>query len=148
MTTLEEKSLGCIQKGGHCAVSEVVTYGGRATKNGFILVSGPGNDLVGITGQIAAGATFVIFTTGRGTPCGFAAPVFRLSSNTALALKKPGWIDYDAGRLLDAADADAVEALNDELYTAVMDAVNGKTSTCTEKNRYFQIGILKDGVIL
>jgi altronate hydrolase len=148
LTTLEEKSLGCIQKGGHCAVSEVVDYGDRATKKGFVLVSGPGNDLVGITGQIVAGATLVVFTTGRGTPCGFAAPVFRLSSNTALARKKPGWIDYDAGRLLDAADAEAVEILNDELFTAIMDVVNGKASTCTEQNRYFQIGILKDGVIL
>ena len=90
LTTLEEKSLGCIQKGGHCAVTEVLPYGGRASKNGFVLISGPGNDLAGVTGQIAAGAVLTIFTTGRGTPCGFAGPTFRLSSNTALATKKNG----------------------------------------------------------
>ena len=67
---------------------EVLKYGERASKNGFILISGPGNDLAGVTGQIAAGAVLTIFTTGRGTPCGFAGPTFRLSSNTALAKKK------------------------------------------------------------
>jgi altronate hydrolase len=149
LTTLEEKSLGCTQKGGHCAVSDVLAYGDRAKTRGFILISGPGNDLVCITGQIAAGAVLVVFTTGRGTPCGFAAPVFRLSSNTALAAKKPNWIDYDAGRLLAAAeDPCQIESLNKELYDKILDTVNGKYATCTERNAYFQMGILRDGVTL
>ena len=148
LTTLEEKSLGCTQKGGHCAVTEVLKYGDRATKNGFILVSGPGNDLVCVTGQIASGAVLTIFTTGRGTPCGFAGPTFRLSSNTALAQKKPHWIDYDAGRLLSAATSEAVDALNQELYDAIMSTVNGDYRTCNEKNSYYQMGILRDGVTL
>ena len=148
LTTLEEKSLGCTQKGGHCAITEVLKYGDRATKNGFILVSGPGNDLVCVTGQIASGAVLTIFTTGRGTPCGFAGPTFRLSSNTALAQKKPHWIDYDAGRLLTAASSEAVDALNRELYDAIMSTVNGKYRTCNEKNGYYQMGILRDGVTL
>lgn len=148
LTTLEEKSLGCTQKGGHCAVMEVLEYGQRASKNGFILISGPGNDLVCVTGQIAAGAVLTIFTTGRGTPCGFAGPTFRLSSNTALAEKKPHWIDYNAGRLLTAASPEAVEKLNQELYAAVMETVNGNYRTCNEKNGYYQMGILRDGVTL
>ena len=148
LSTLEEKSLGCIQKGGHCAVTEVLKYGDRATKNGFVLISGPGNDLVGITGQIAAGAVLTIFTTGRGTPCGFAGPTFRLSSNTALAEKKPHWTDYDAGRLLAASAPEAVDALNEELYNGVMSAVNGTYQTCNEKDGYYQMGILRDGVTL
>lgn len=148
LTTLEEKSLGCTQKGGHCAVTQVLNYGERATKNGFLLISGPGNDLVCVTGQIAAGAVLTIFTTGRGTPCGFAGPVFRLSSNTKLAENKPHWIDYDAGRLLTASTPAAVEELNQELYQAVMDTVNGTYRTCNEKNGYYQMGILRDGVTL
>ncbi|MDR2157605.1 MAG: altronate dehydratase family protein, partial [Clostridiales Family XIII bacterium] len=135
LTTLVEKALGCTQKGGHCAVSDVLAYGDRAKTPGFILISGPGNDLAGITGQIAAGAVLVIFTTGRGTPCGFAAPVFRLSSNTALAVKKPGWIDYDAGRLLDAADDPArAEALHEELLRRILDTANGAYATRSEQN--------------
>lgn len=147
LTTLEEKSLGCIQKGGHCAVMEVLKYGERASKNGFILISGPGNDLSGVTGQIAAGAVLTIFTTGRGTPCGFAGPTFRLSSNTALAKKKAGWIDYDAGRLL-GADSAEVSQLNKELCDAVMATVNGDYRTRNEVNGYYQMGIMKDGVTL
>lgn len=148
LTTLEEKSLGCIQKGGHCAVMEVLKYGDRATKNGFILISGPGNDLAGVSGQIAAGAVLTLFTTGRGTPCGFAGPTFRLSSNTALATRKKNWIDYDAGRLLTAKTPEEVEALNQELYDAVMATVNGQYHTRTEENGYYIMGALKDGVTL
>lgn len=148
LTTLEEKSLGCIQKGGHCAVTEVLEYGSRATKNGFVLVSGPGNDLAGVTGQIAAGAVLTIFTTGRGTPCGFAGPTFRLSSNTALAKKKASWIDYDAGRLLSAKAPEEIDSLNKELYDAILATANGEYRTRNEVNEYYQMGILKDGVTL
>ena len=148
LTTLEEKSLGCIQKGGHCAVMEVLDYGERATKNGFVLISGPGNDLAGVSGQIAAGAVLTIFTTGRGTPCGFAGPTFRLASNTALATRKSNWIDYDAGRLLTAKSPEEVEALNKELYDAIMATVNGQYKTRTEENGYYIMGALKDGVTL
>lgn len=148
LTTLEEKSLGCIQKGGHCAVMEVLKYGDRATKNGFILISGPGNDLAGVSGQIAAGAVLTLFTTGRGTPCGFAGPTFRLASNTALATRKKNWIDYDAGRLLTAKTPEEVEALNQELYDAVMATVNGEYHTRTEENGYYIMGALKDEVTL
>ena len=130
------------------AVMEVLKYGDRATKNGFILISGPGNDLAGVSGQIAAGAVLTLFTTGRGTPCGFAGPTFRLSSNTALATRKKNWIDYDAGRLLTAKTPEEVEALNQELYDAVMATVNGQYHTRTEGNGYYIMGALKDGVTL
>ena len=115
LSTLEDKSLGCIQKGGHCAVMDVLDYGERAKTNGFQIVCGPGNDLAGITAQVAAGAVLIIFTTGRGTPTGFSAPTFRISSNSALASRKPQWIDYDAGRILDAQTQEEVSALDEEL---------------------------------
>jgi altronate hydrolase len=148
LSTIEEKSLGCIQKGGNCAVTEAIGYGERVSKNGLALISGPGNDLPGITGQIAAGAVLTVFTTGRGTPCGFAGPTFRLSSNTALAEKKPGWIDFDAGRIADMPEEKDRAALREELYDKVMETVNGGYYTRNEKNGYYQIGILKDGVTL
>jgi len=127
---------------------EVLEYGGRASENGFILISGPGNDLAGVTGQIAAGAVLTIFTTGRGTPCGFAGPTYRLSSNTALATKKASWIDYDAGKLLTAKTPKEAAALNQELYDAILATVNDEYKTKNEINEYYQMGILKDGVTL
>ena len=148
LSTLQEKSLGCINKGGSCAVTQVLKYGERSTKNGLVLVSGPGNDLAGISAQIAAGAVLTIFTTGRGTPCGFAGPTFRLSSNTALAKKKPGWIDFDAGRLLEADTEAKKTALADQLYQMIMDTANGNYRPKTEQRNYYQLAMLRDGVTL
>ena len=145
LSTLEEKSLGCIQKGGQCAIMEVLKHGERATKNGYILISGPGNDIIGITGQIVAGAVLTIFTTGRGTPAGYAGPLFKLSTNSALANKKPGWIDFNAGRLVEGALADD---LITELYGSIVDTINGEYLTKNESNGYYQFGIMRDGVNL
>jgi len=148
LSTIEEKSLGCIQKGGNCAVTEVLKYGEHVSKNGFVLISGPGSDLPGVTGQIAAGAVLTIFTTGRGTPCGFAGPTFRISSNTALATKKSGWIDFDAGRMLNLTKEAEQKELQDELYNKVIETINGSYITRNELNGYYQMGILRDGVTL
>ncbi len=148
LSTIEEKSLGCIQKGGDCAVTQVLKYGERATKNGFVLISGPGNDLTGVTGQIAAGAVLTIFTTGRGTPCGFAGPTFRLSSNSKLAAKKTSWIDFDAGRMLNITAENEQQILDDELYNKILQTINGEYTTRNEVNGYYQMGILRDGVTL
>lgn len=148
LSTIEEKSLGCIQKGGRCAVTEILRYGERATQHGFVLVSGPGNDLAGVTGQIAAGAVLTIFTTGRGTPCGFAGPTFRLSSNSRLAEKKSGWIDFDAGVLLNYPSEKSLAEYTQQLYQAILNTCNGDYQTKNEKNGYYQMGILRDGVTL
>jgi len=148
LSTIEEKSLGCIQKGGNSAVTQVLKYGERATENGLVLVSGPGNDLTGVTGQIAAGAVLTVFTTGRGTPCGFAGPTFRLSSNSALAEKKSGWIDFNAGKMLDAATEKEQQELEESLYEMILSTACGNYTTRNEVNGYYQMGILRDGVTL
>lgn len=101
-----------------------------------------------MTGQIAAGAVLTIFTTGRGTPCGFAGPTFRISSNTDLALKKFGWIDFNAGKMLDTVTENEQNLLSDELYKMIMATINGKYYTRNEVNGYYQMGILRDGVTL
>ena len=82
LSTLEEKSLGCTEKGGKAVVTDVLEYGEKVKEPGFILLSAPGHDLIGITAQIAAGCNIVVFTTGRGTPGGFAAPVLRVTTNS------------------------------------------------------------------
>lgn len=100
ISTLEEKSLGCIEKGGRAGVAGVIHYGGRMRSRGLNLLAGPAHDFVSITGQIAAGANLVIFTTGRGTPTGFAVPTIKVTSNSDIFTRKPHWFEYDAGELL------------------------------------------------
>jgi altronate hydrolase len=119
ITTLEEKSLGAVQKGGNAEVTQVLRYGGRASKKGLVILESPGNDAVSTTAMIAAGAVIVLFTTGRGTPLGFPAPTLKISSNTDLALRKPRWIDFDAGPLIEGADRNTLTGKLLDLITAV-----------------------------
>ncbi|WP_081941990.1 tagaturonate reductase [Spirochaeta lutea] len=141
ITTLEEKSLGCVQKGGRSPVRGVLKYGQRITTHGLNLLEGPGNDIVSVTALAAAGAHLVLFTTGRGTPLGGPVPTVKVSSNTALAEKKPGWIDFNAGPILDGRE------LTEEFLDFVVDIASG-TQTRNELNGYREIAIFKDGVTL
>ena len=141
ITTLEEKSLGCIQKGGTSKVVDVLTYGNRLTKNGLSLLDGPGNDAVAITNLMAAGVHIILFTTGRGTPIGSPVPTVKISTNKALAEKKSNWIDFDASATLDG------NPLTDELFEYIIEVASGK-ETKNETNNYREIAIFKDGVTL
>lgn len=144
ITTLEEKSLGCVQKGGRAAVVDVLDYGDTLSAPGLNLLNGPGNDIVAVTNLTAAGAHLILFTTGRGTPLGAPVPTVKISTNPALAQKKANWIDFDAGRLLTGADADA---LDDEFFSYILRVASGE-ETKNEENGYREISILKDGVTL
>ena len=141
ITTLEEKSLGCIQKGGLSTVVDVLTYGDRLEKNGLSLLTGPGNDIVACTNLMAAGVHVILFTTGRGTPLGTAIPTVKIATNHLLAEKKANWIDFDASPTLDGSD------LSDELLSYVI-KVAGGDQTKNEANKYEEISIFKDGVTL
>ena len=101
ITTLEDKSCGCVQKGGSAPITDVIGYGEQVQKKGLHMLYGPGNDLVSATALTAAGAHMVLFTTGRGTPFGAPAPTVKLATNTPLARKKSGWIDFNAGLVAD-----------------------------------------------
>ncbi len=141
ITTLEEKSLGCVQKGGLSKVVDVLDYGDRLTKNGLSLLNGPGNDIVAITNLMAAGVHLILFTTGRGTPIGAPVPTVKIATNHALAERKHSWIDFDASGVLDG------EPLTDELFDFVIEVANGR-ETRNEENNYREISIFKDGVTL
>ncbi|MHB1628022.1 MAG: UxaA family hydrolase [Bacilli bacterium] len=145
ITTLEEKSLGCIQKGGTAMVDGVLPYGGAAVGAGLQLVQAPGNDMVSVTALAASGAHMILFTTGRGTPMGGAVPTLKISSNTELAERKKHWIDFDAGRLLDGV---SMRDLAAELYRLVIDVASGRLQARNEVNDYREIAIFKDGVTL
>lgn len=144
ITTLEEKSLGAVQKGGHATVTQVVRYAERCNVPGLTLLEAPGNDGVSSTALVAAGATLVLFTTGRGTPLGFPAPTLKISTNSALARNKPHWIDFDAGRLLAGEDSDAI---TEEFLQLVIATASGQAAK-NELNEEREIAIWKDGVTL
>ena len=144
ISTLEEKSLGCTQKGGTCQVTDVLDYGERVKRPGLNLLQGPGNDIVAVTNLTAAGAHIVLFTTGRGTPLGAPVPTVKISSNTALAKTKPHWIDFDAGKLLDET---SIEDLTELFYEYIIGVASGDF-TLNETNGYREISIFKNGVTL
>jgi altronate hydrolase len=143
ITTLEEKSLGAVQKAGHATVTDVLRYGERVRTKGLTLLEAPGNDAVSSTALAAAGATAILFTTGRGTPLGFPVPTIKIASNSDLAARKPGWIDFDAGQVLDQGMAPAAEALLDTVC-----AVASGKQTAAERNGEREIAIWKRGVTL
>ncbi len=144
ISTLEDKSLGCIQKGGEAIITDVLAYGQQVTKRGLNLLSGPGNDIVSTTALTATGAHIILFTTGRGTPLGSPVPTVKISSNSALAAKKTGWIDFDAGRLL----AEDNEVVLSDFLSLLQAVASGEKRTRNEENGYAEISLFKDGVIL
>lgn len=144
ITTLEEKSLGCVQKGGLSPVCDVLDYGDTVTKNGLSLLNGPGNDLVAVTNLIAAGAHMVLFTTGRGTPAGGPAPTVKIATNHALAVRKKNWIDFDASYLLEGV---SMEEMTDRFIDYILRVASGE-QTANERNGCAEISIFKDGITL
>lgn len=144
ITTLEEKSLGAVQKAGHATVTQVLRYGERARAGGLALLEAPGNDAVSSTALVAAGACVLLFTTGRGTPLGFPVPTLKVASNSALAAAKPRWIDFDAGVVLSGTTAEAAGAA---LYARLIETASGAAAR-NELNDERDIAIWKDGVTL
>ncbi len=145
LSTIEDKTLGCVQKGGNCAIADALMYGQRAVRHGFHLVQGPGSDLVGVTSQIISGAVLEVFTTGRGTPVAFACPTLKVATNSAIFNKKRSWMDMNAGVLLEGKPMDE---LLWELVDLVIRAINGEYRTSNEKMGFYEIGFQRDGVIL
>lgn len=144
ITTLEEKSLGCVQKGGTSAIVDVLRVGDRVKGNGLHVLYGPGNDMVAVTNLMASGVHMILFTTGRGTPLGSPVPTIKISTNTRLYKQKPHWIDFDAGKML---NGDPMEDLAQQLLAYCIAVAEG-TEACNERNGYREIAIFKDGVTL
>lgn len=141
ITTLEEKSLGCVQKGGLSPVRDVLDYGEVLKTSGVSLLNGPGNDIVAITNLSAAGVHLILFTTGRGTPLGAPVPTIKVATNSTLAKNKKAWIDFDASGVLEGKNIDG------EFFDYVLSVASG-LETKNEENDYREISIFKDGVTL
>lgn len=138
-----------VSSGGHCAAMQVLDYGERATTNGCVLVSGPGNDLAGVTGQIAAGAVLVIATTGRGTPTDLQVRRSDWLPTRLWQPGKPNWLIWRRKTSGKAKDL-AAEAPGQRAYEKIMEI----TSTESERKHVMKrtsikaMGCLKDGVTL
>ncbi len=135
ITTLEEKSLGCITKGGTAPIVGVLQYGEAVHKNGLNILDGPGNDLIASTSLAASGAQMILFTTGRGTPLSTIVPTVKIATNNDLYNKKNHWIDFDASSLNE-----------DAIYELVMQVACGTYKTKQEDNH--EIAFFKKGVTL
>ena len=144
ISTLEDKSLGCTQKGGTSSVSDVLGYGEQVRTKGLNLLSGPGNDGVATTVLAAAGCHMILFTTGRGTPLGTAVPTVKVATNSDLFNKKRNWMDFDAGQLLNGS---TMEQVRDMFVDYIVEVASGR-QTQSEKMGFREITIFKNGVTL
>lgn len=143
ITTLEEKSNGCVLKGGRLEVEDVLDYGERAVKPGLSLVNGPGNDLVACTDLAAAGCNLICFTTGRGTPFGSIVPTLKIGTNPIVSKKKADWIDFNGGRVLEEPWAQVTE----DLLDLILAIASGK-EVKAERSDTDPIALFKTGVTL
>lgn len=145
ITTLEDKSCGCVQKGGTAPIMDVIGYGDPVVTKGLNMLYGPGNDLVSATAMTAAGAHLILFSTGRGTPFSAPAPTLKISTNTPLAQKKSGWIDFNTGVIADGEKT--IDEAAKDLLDLVIRVASGE-QTKAEKHGFREISIFKDGVVL
>jgi altronate hydrolase len=135
ITTLEEKSLGCVEKAGSTAIVDVVAYGERVGVPGVSVLNAPGNDLIASTALAAAGCQIVLFTTGRGTPFSTFVPTMKIGTNDEITDKKQGWIDFGAYSMDEGG-----------LFSLPLDTVNGSYKCKSEDMR--EIAFYKTGVTL
>ncbi len=135
ITTLEEKSLGCIEKAGTSEIVDVLDYGEIVKEVGVSALNAPGNDLIAATALAASGCQIVLFTTGRGTPFSTFVPTMKIASNSRLAAHKSGWIDFNA------FDMD-----EDGLFDLILKTINGEYKCKSEDVR--EIAFYKTGVTL
>jgi altronate hydrolase len=145
ITTLEDKSCGCVQKGGSAPVVDAIDYADCVARQGLSMMSGPGNDLVSATALTAAGAQLILFTTGRGTPFGAPVPTVKISTNTPLFEKKRGWMDFNAGTVADGSET--LDEAGERLFRHVLCIASGER-TKSERMGARGIAIFKSGITL
>ncbi len=125
LTTIAEKSLGAIAKGGTTPLVDVLRYAEPIRRPGFVIMDSPGYDPCSVTGQIASGCTICCFTTGRGSVSGFApSPSLKVSTNTALYEHMTGDIDLDAGPI--ATGRETVDEVGERLFDLLIETASGR----------------------
>jgi altronate dehydratase large subunit len=146
LTTIEEKSLGCIQKGGRSKIQGVVDYACTPKGSGLWVMDTPGQDVESVTGMVAGGAQIVLFSTGLGTPVGCPiAPVLKITGNQDTAIRMAEHIDFNVAPILRGAMS--VEDGGTQLLRVVLDCANGRL-TKAEKLGHGEFGIHRIGPTL
>lgn len=126
LTTIYEKSLGAIAKGGSTPLTAVYEYAERVTARGLTVMNTPGNDWVSLTGQAAGGCTLAVFTTGRGSVLGFKPmPVIKVATNTPLYERMPDDMDLNAGQILDGVP---MQRVAEQLLDLIVAVASGRPS--------------------
>lgn len=139
ISTLEEKSLGCIYKGGSSTIEAVYAYAETIEERGLVIMDTPGADSASLCGMAAGGAQLAVFTTGRGTPIGNPViPVIKVTGNWQTSQKMAGDIDFDASGLITSGAS--LDALSEGLFQKVLATVNGE-QTKSEILKMNEIGI-------
>jgi altronate dehydratase large subunit len=143
LSSITEKSLGCIRKGGTTPITEIVEYAGRPSERGLVIMDTPGYDIDSMAGMAAAGAQIIIFTTGRGSVAGFpGVPVIKVASNSRMFNKMVGDMDVNAGSITD--DGRTIDEVGREIFDLAIEVASGKR-TCAELNRSVPFNYLKQG---
>lgn len=141
LTTIEEKSLGCIYKGGTAPIDGVLDYAEIPSKKGLYIMDTPGQDIESITGMVAGGATIVAFTTGRGTPTGSPlAPVIKVTGNPETFIKMQDNMDINAGTIIDGTKT--IQKVGEEIFAEMLEVINGK-QTKAESLNHREFGMYK-----
>ena len=143
LSTIEEKSLGCLAKAGSTAVNEMLEYAQIPSAKGLVIMDTPGYDVESVTGMLAGGAQVVLFTTGRGTPVGSpTAPVIKITGNAQTAQRMAENIDFDASPVLEGKES--LEEAGEKLFELLMRVVSGEQS-CAEKLGHCESAITRKG---
>lgn len=135
LSTIEEKSLGSIRKGGTSPIRQVVRFAEKPSKKGLVVMDGPAHDVISDTGMIASGAQLIVFTTGRGTPIGAPiAPVIKVSSNSAIYNRMKDNIDINAGVILDADQS--LKDVGERIFQEILEVASGKLTKAEIHGHY------------
>jgi altronate dehydratase large subunit len=127
ITTLEEKSLGCIYKAGTGPLEEVIPYASHPTKKGLVYMDTPAHDIEQLTGMVAGGAQIVLFTTGRGSPSGSPiAPVIKITANRNTYVKMRDNMDIDVSNILQGRET--VNSAGKRIFEEVISVASGKVT--------------------
>lgn len=146
LTTLEEKSLGCIKKGGSTPLREVINYSQTPSEKGFVFMDTPGYDVESVCGLVAGGAQIVLFSTGKGSPTGSPiAPVIKIGTNPKVYEIMEEHIDVDAGKIINQNKT--IKDIGEEIYQLVNEVANGKVVAAERhKNQEFAIWRLAESI--
>jgi len=143
LSSITEKSLGCITKAGSTPINEIIGYAERPTKRGLVIMDTPGYDIDSMAGMAGGGAQMIVFTTGRGSVAGFpAVPVIKVASNSTMFGNMPGDMDVNAGTITDGDKT--LDEVGREIFNYVLRTASG-LKTCAETNRSQPFNYLKQG---